>query len=185
MLGKRDALVALAGLIDGRELSVQSRDFTHALHQSGLAKGGGHVGDVVALPEGVPGVVAPGVEREDLLQDPEVVRDVEAVAAVLVAEEVVEVVVPAPRDGRQAQRAGLMRGQEDAVLGIRQRLAGALVQFLDGVHLAVPERILHFVVALGDHQGEVGLPQDRCAEELVAAFDFVACLGCDVALDHV
>ena len=59
--------------------------------------------DVVALPVGILSIIATRVEREDLFQDLEVVRNVEAIPAVFMAEEVVKVVIPTPSDGRKAQ----------------------------------------------------------------------------------
>jgi len=174
------------GLIDGRNLGIQSIDALHALEQTLaitiIVKASNHVHNVVALPVGILRIVA---TMENLLEDAEVVRDVEAVAAVLVAEEEVEVVVAAPRDGGQAQRARLMRGQEDAVLGLRPRRRRQLVQLLDRVDLAVPQRILHLVVALGDYKREVGFLQDRRAEQLVAPFHLAPRLRRYVALHHV
>jgi hypothetical protein len=177
------------GLVDGGDVGVEGGDGGDSVEEglacAGVGEGGDHVGDVVAVPVGVGGVVATGVEGEDLLEDVEVVGDVEGVAAVLVAEEVVEVVVAAPRDGGQAERAGLVGGHEDALAGGGHGRPGPLVQALDGVHLSVPERILHLVVGLRDHQGQVRLPQDRRAEHLVAPLHLAARLGRHIALDHI
>jgi len=76
-------------------------------------------------------------------------------------------------------------GKEDAVHGRGTLVRGQFIEALDGVHLAVPERVLGFVVGLGDHEGQVGLAQDRRPEQFVAARNALTGLGCDVELDDV
>ena len=53
-------------------------------------------------------------------------------------------------------------------LGSGRALARPLVELLERVHLAVPERILGLVVGLGDDERQVAFQEDRRAEKLVA-----------------
>ena len=62
-----------------------------------------------------------------------IVRDVEILARIFIAEEVVQLRKTAPRDGRGAHAAGLVRGEEKAVLRIRMPLP--FPKLLDGVDL--------------------------------------------------
>lgn len=72
-----------------------------------------------------------------LLQNVDVVRDVERVARVLVREEVVEDVPPAPGDAAQAQRARLVRAEKDRVACLGPLVSRDLVELLDRLDLAV------------------------------------------------
>lgn len=107
-------------------------------------------------------------------------RDGEQVAAVLVREEVEEVVEAAPRDARETQAARLVRGQEHAVPRVRaprrrRTLARRRVregrlreELLDAVNLAVEKRRGDLVVRRHRLRDQFRFGEDRGAEELVA-----------------
>ncbi|MCY1551266.1 hypothetical protein D9M68_875830 [compost metagenome] len=95
-------------------------------------------------------------------------RDGETIAGILVAEEVVEIVEARPGDRRQTHRAGLMRGEEDEIAGVRALSTLDLVEALQRVHFAVPERVFRFVVGLDEHGRKIGLAHQCRAEDLVA-----------------
>ena len=78
-----------------------------------------------------------------------------------------------------------MGGKEDAIGRGGQAGAIALVKPLDGVHLAVPERVFDLVIGFGDDHGQIGLAQDGGAENLVATRHLTTGHGGDVALDHI
>jgi hypothetical protein len=67
-----------------------------------------------------------------------------------VAEQIVEIVEARPGDARQAERAGLVRGQKQAVPGIGALVGGQFKEALDGVHFPMPERVLDLVVGFGN-----------------------------------
>lgn len=72
----------------------------------------------MAQPEGVLSPVTTGLQAEDLLEDLQIMGDCKSVAAVFMAEEIVEIVEARPGDRRHAHGAGFMRRQENQVLGI-------------------------------------------------------------------
>src|SRR6185312_9230784 len=156
---------------------------------------GDHPRDVVAVEEGVVPVVIVAAGRRclavrighgvNLPEDADVVRDVEGVARVLVGEQIVEIVEARPGDAAETERAWLVRGEEQAVLGVRPALRGQLEEAFDGMDLAMPERIGGFMVGLGDDQRKIGLAQDCGAEDLVAFADALAAQRRQIELDHV
>ena len=109
-------------------------------------------------------------------------RDGEGVARVLIAEEIGEVVEARPGDRREAERAGLMRGEEQAVARRRPARRGELVECVECRDLAVEERVLRLRIGGGNDEREIGFLEDRRAEELVAGGDAGARLGDDVRL---
>ena len=60
-----------------------------------------------------------------------------------------------------------------------------LVEPLDGVYLAMPERVVDLVIGLGDDEAKIGLAQDGGAENLVAAADLAPGERGDVVFDDV
>lgn len=108
-------VVGLAGLIDVRQFAIGLLDRLNPRHEALLGRIVAvvdQIGDAVALPvEVVPGIAA-GVLLEYLLEDFQVMPDGEGVAGVLVREEVVLVVVAGPGDRGEAQRTGLVAGDE-------------------------------------------------------------------------
>jgi len=96
---------------------------------------------IKAFPEAVfPGVVAV-LNLEHFFDNLQVVGDVEGVAGVFVAEEIIEIVEPGPGDRRQAQRAGFVGGQKQAVAGVRARRFRQFIERLKGGNLAVIKRL--------------------------------------------
>jgi hypothetical protein len=77
-------------------------------------------------------------------------------------------------------------GEKEAILRVGATFSGQLEEAADGVHFAVPERVFGLVVGLADDEGEVGLPQDRSAKDLVPlrADAFAAERG-EIVLDDV
>ncbi|MNT70750.1 hypothetical protein D3C72_2091670 [compost metagenome] len=75
--------------------------------------------------------------------------------------------------------------QEQAIAGGGPLVGGQLEEPLDGVHLAMPERIFDLVIGFRDHGGQVGLPQDRGTEELVAAGHATGGDRRDLLLDNI
>ena len=148
-----------------------------------LGLGFHEVGYRIGRPERVASPVAAGFEAEQLLQDFEVVRYGEAVAGVLVAEEVVIVVEPAPGDSRHAQCARFVGGQEDQVT--RRGPLGHLVELLERVDLAVPQRIVGFVVGSRNDQRQVRFAQQRRPENLVPRGNAAFGQRQDVGIDDV
>jgi hypothetical protein len=59
------------------------------------------------------------------------------------------------------------------------------VKALDGVDLAMPQRVLHLVVGFGEHQRQIRFSQDGRAENLGSARDALARHRHDVVLDDV
>lgn len=83
------------------------------------------------------GCVSRRSDLEDGLQDVDVVRNSEQVPAVLVREEVHDLVEAAPSDAAQAETTRLVCREEDAVFRIRSRFFRACGVGLDAVYLAV------------------------------------------------
>src|SRR5690606_41471879 len=104
----------------------------------------------MARPEGMFGPIATGIEREDLFEDAQIVRDGEGIPRILVAEQEVEIVEAGPGDRRKAERAWLVGGEKDAVLRVRTVGLREFVEALQRMHLAVPERVFQFIVRLGN-----------------------------------
>src|SRR3546814_1946164 len=75
----------------------------------------------MGLPEGVPAAIAARLQPEHLLEDLQIVRDGEGVAAVFMAEEIMEIVETGPGDRRHAHGAGFMGRQEDEFLRVGLR----------------------------------------------------------------
>ena len=73
-------------------------------------------------------------------------QNTQGVFGVFVAEQIEEVVEAAPRNPRQAQRTGLVRANENAVLGRRTLVARDFVKRGDRRDLAVQQRIPRFGV---------------------------------------
>lgn len=67
----------------------------------------------------------PALYPEHLLEDLNVVRDREQVAAVLIRKEIVELAESGPRDAAEAQAAWLMGCKEDAIAARVGRVAGS------------------------------------------------------------
>jgi hypothetical protein len=67
----------------------------------------------------------------------ELTRDIKQIATVFVGEEVVELVEAAPRDARQAEAAGFVGGEKDAVLCCGAAIFGAGEEGLNAVDFAV------------------------------------------------
>lgn len=67
----------------------------------------------------------------------ELTRDIEQIATIFVGEEVVELVEATPRDARQAEAAGFVGGEEDAVLCRGAAAFGAGEEGLNAVDFAV------------------------------------------------
>ena len=88
-----------------------------------------------------------------------------------------------PDDGRDAQAAGLVRGQKNAAG--RRRLHRELGPLLDGVHFAVIQGIQHLVVGLGDHGLQAALLQHCRAKHFVVQRDLFVSLGQDFELNHL
>ncbi|KAL3293473.1 cytidine and deoxycytidylate deaminase zinc-binding region [Colletotrichum asianum] len=138
------------------------------------------VGAVVQLPPRERLVALPlGPHAEHLLQDVDVVRDREQVAAVLVGEEVVHLAEAGPGDAAEAEGAGLM-GREEEAVGPRRRARGRVrvggcEELLNAVDLAVQQRGGAFVVGR-DGVGLEGLRgEDGGAEEFAAGRDAALC----------
>jgi len=108
---------------------------------------------------------------EYLLQDVDVVGDGEQVPAVLVGEEVVELVEAGPGDAAQTEGAGLVGGEEDTVFWGWARLRGGGKELLDAVDLAVQKGRCPLVVGCYGVRREIGAGEDRGAEELGSGGD--------------
>ena len=67
----------------------------------------------------------------------ELTRDIEQITTVFVGEEVVELVKAAPCDARQAEAAGFVSGEEDAVLCCGAAVFRAGEEGLNAVDFAV------------------------------------------------
>src|SRR5689334_9825215 len=78
-----------------------------------------------------------------------------------------------------------MAGEKQAVLRIGAAGTGQFVEALDGVNLAVPERVLGLVVRFSDHDGEIGLAQGRGAKQLVTRSNADTRSWRDVVLDDI
>lgn len=131
------------------------------------------------------GRVARRRHPKDLLQNLNVVRDRKQVPRVLVGEEVVELVEARPRDAAQAEAAGLVGGEEDAVPGLRPGAGagarrggggggGGGEEFLDAVNFAVEEGRDPLVVGGDGVRGQVGAAEDGGPEEFAASADALA-----------
>jgi hypothetical protein len=101
----------------------------------------------------------------------ELTRDIEQIATVFVGEEVVEFVEAAPRDARQAEAAGFVGGEEDAILCRGTAFFGAGEKGLDAVDFAMEEGREALVVGLDRDGGQGGAGEDGSAEELAAFRD--------------
>ena len=112
-----------------------------------------------------------------------IVRDVEILARIFIAEEVVQLRKTAPRDGRGSHAAGLVRGEEKAVLRIRMPLP--FPKLLDGVDLAVPQRRKGLHIRFGHHERKVVATQDRRSENLAADGHALARQGRDFVFDNI
>lgn len=105
---------------------------------------------------------------EDLLQDIDIIRNGKQIPAILVRKQVVELVEARPGDAAETQRARLVRGEEDAVLGRGAAFRGGGEELLDAVYLAVEEGRGALVVGGYCHGGEARAGEDGGAEELAA-----------------
>ena len=112
-----------------------------------------------------------------------IVGDMKVLARILVAEQIKQFGEAAPRDGRRAHAARLMRGDENAVLGVGMALQ--LPELLDGVDFAVPERGKRLHIGFGEDERQIVLPQHRRAEDLAADGDALAGQRGDVVFDDV
>lgn len=137
----------------------------------------------MAQPEGVLSPIATGLQAEDFLEDLQIMGDRKSVAAVFMAEEIVEVVEARPGDRRHAHGAGFMRRQENQVLGIWP--LALFIEAFQRMHLAMPERVFELVVRVRQHQRQVGLAQDGRAKHLVAGGNSTGSQGKNVVFDHV
>ena len=91
-----------------------------------------HLDQPPALPECVFTRIVALLDVENLAQDLQIVGDFEGVPRVVVAEEVEEVVKPAPCDGREAERTGFVGRDKNAVLRIGPAFYGQLVESVEG-----------------------------------------------------
>jgi hypothetical protein len=107
-------------------------------------------------------------------------RDIEQIATVFVSEEVVELIKAAPRDARQAEAAGFVGSEEDAILCRGAVVFGAGEEGLDAVNFAVEEGGEALVVGLDRDGGQGGAGEDGGAKELAAFRDARAGQGDDV-----
>jgi hypothetical protein len=183
---ERNVVVALGRLVEFREPIVFRLDPADLFEQGraiGVAGGSHHLDHRMAEPEGVLPPIATGLQTEDFLEDLQVMRDRKGVAAVFVAEEIVEIVEARPGDRRHAHGAGFVRREENQILGIWP--LALFVEALQRMHLAMPERIFEFVVGLGQHQRKIRLAQDSSAKHLVAGGHATGGQGQDVVFDHV
>ena len=110
----------------------------------------------------------------------ELTRDIEQIATVFVSEEVVELVEAAPRDAGQAEAAGFVGGEEDAILCCWAAVFRAGEEGLDAVDFAVEEGGEALVVGLDRDGGQGGAGEDGGAKELAAFGDARAGQGDDV-----
>src|SRR3569833_71099 len=135
-----DALPALAALIDVGQFGVERGEVIDAGGEAFLmaaVEAADHLLDAVTRKEGIAAVVVVAIRgwcravgishRRDFAQDADVVRNVEGVARVLVREQVVEIVEARPGDAAEAERAGLVRREEQAVLRRRTAFGGHLL----------------------------------------------------------
>ena len=58
--------------------------------------------------------------------------------------------------------------KENAVLRLRALTCGQFIELLQGMNFAMPERIFHLIIGIGDHQRQIIFSQDRGPEQLVA-----------------
>lgn len=75
------------------------------------------------------------------------------IAAIFMAEEIIEIVESGPGDRRHTHGAGLMGRQENQVLSIRP--FALFVEAFQRMHFPVPERVFQLVVGLCQHQRKV------------------------------
>ena len=127
------------------------------------------VPDAPARPIGVPSIVLAILQAENFTEDPQIMWYRKAVSAVLMAEEVEEIVEACPSDRGQAQGTRLVCRQEDQFIRFGAFLQ--LVEALQTLNLAVPERIGSLVVCVRQDQAQVRFPQKRGTENFVAVGD--------------
>src|SRR5690606_39245809 len=141
------AFAALGGLIGVRQVGIHGVEVIEARQEGFLmaaVEGGDHAGEVVAGPILIGAVVERAIRRNaaaigvghgvDAGEDLDVIGNGEAVAAVLVAEQVVEIVKARPGNAGQAERAGFVGREEQAIPGVGTLVSGNLEKAFDGVH---------------------------------------------------
>lgn len=62
---------------------------------------------------------------------------------------------------------------------------GQRIEAVQGMHFAMPQRIVNLVVGPGDHQGQIGFAQDRRAKDLVSGGHTGFGQRQDVVLDDI
>jgi hypothetical protein len=103
-------------LIDIRKIAVdffQVVNSEEELFPGSLVTGVDELLQIIAPPVKVFLGVFSGAAIEDFLQDFQIVRNVEGVARILMAEEIVEIVKTRPGDGGKTQGTGFVSGKED------------------------------------------------------------------------
>lgn len=143
---------------------------------------------VLAIVEGAIGVYffAAGFRNAvDGLQNVDVERNLEAVTAIFIGEEVVEVVKARPGNSRKAQRTGLVGCEEYTLFGARALVLGNFEELFDAVHLTVPHGVFNLVVGFCDDQAEVVFAENGGSKELVTILCTNFGLGHYIFLDDV
>ena len=108
---KRDCRGASGLLVGFGERLVELAETVRLFHQTSalrIIETVDLVPDAPARPVGVPSIVLSILQAKHLRKDPQVMRNRKAVAAVLVAEEVEEIVEARPRDCGEAKRTRLV-----------------------------------------------------------------------------
>jgi len=107
-------------------------------------------------------------DAEHFLQNVDVVRDREQIPAVLVGEQIVELVEACPRDTAQAERTGLMCSEEDAVLGGWTTFCWGREELLDAVDFSMQKGRDALIVCRDCHWRQVWAIQNCSSEDLAS-----------------
>lgn len=185
-LAKRYGVGCLASLIDVGQPLIGCPDAIGLRHEFPLPWPQfcfDKIVDGMGVPEGVIAAIAARLKVEDFLEDLQIMRNGESIARSLVAEEIVEIVKSGPGDCRHAHRARFMGGQKDQFFRVGCRVE--LVEPLQGVDLAMPQRIFEFIIGFSNDDRQVGFAQDGCSEDLVSSFHSLLCQGQDFVFDDV